>query len=385
MPTVLVGGALANRHFNGGGAWVRLSWVLGLERLGCRTYFVEQIDSVTCVDEDGGQTSFEASVNRRYFDDVMEEFGLAGSAALVCDQGEETSGLAFSDLLEIAEEADLLVNVSGHLAIDALLERPRRRAYIDLDPGFTQFWRAAGEPGARLDGHDRYFTIGANIGTPECTIPTGGIDWRPLRPPVLLDEWPTADGATSEPFTTVGAWRGPFGPIEHEGRTLGLKVHEFRKVIELPKLTGLRFELALDIHPADVKDRDALVANGWQLVDPRREVPGPREYRRYVQDSGAEFSVAQGIYVDTSSGWLSDRTVEYLASGKPALVQDTGFSRSYPVGEGLVPFRTVEEAAAGAARIDADYTSHSAAARAIAEEYFDSDKVLGHFLDQALG
>jgi hypothetical protein len=385
MPTLLVGGALANRVFNGGGAWVRLSWVLGLQRIGCRTYFVEQIDPATCVDEDGRPTSFEASVNKRYFDDVMEEFGLGDSAALLFDQGTKTSGLAFTDLLEIAGEADLLVNVSGHLAIGGLFDGPRRRAYIDLDPGFTQFWQAAGQPGSRLGGHDLHFTIGANIGTAECTIPTGGIDWRPLRPPVLLDEWPATDGATSEPFTTVGAWRGPFGPIEHEGRTLGLKVHEFRKVIELPRLTGLRFELALDIHPADSKDRDALVSNGWHLVDPRREVPGPREYRRYVQDSGAEFSVAQGIYVETSSGWLSDRTVEYLASGKPALIQDTGLTRSYPVGEGLVPFRTVEEAAAGAARIAADYDSHSAAARAIAEEYFDSDKVLGRFLDQALG
>jgi hypothetical protein len=384
MPTVLVSGALANRHFNGGGAWVRLSWVLGLQRLGCRVFFVEQIDPVTCVDAEGNRTSFEESANRRYFEEVVADFGLGGSAALVCGEGPTTNGLAFDHLLAIAEEADLLVNVSGHLTLDPLVTRPRRRAYIDLDPGFTQFWHASGNPGARLDGHDVYFTVGANVGTAECTIPTVGIDWRPLSPPVVLDEWPATDGETSEPFTTVGSWRGPFGPIEHEGRTLGLKVHEFRKVIELPRLTGLRFELALDIHPADAKDRDALLANGWQLVDPRRAAPGPQDYRRYVQASGSEFSVAQGIYVDTSSGWLSDRTVEYLASGKPALVQDTGFSSDYPAGEGLVPFRTLDEAATGAARIAADYRSHSAAARALAEERFDSDKVLGGFLDEAL-
>jgi hypothetical protein len=386
VTTVLVGGALANRHFNGGGAWVRLSWVLGLERLGCRVFFVEQIDPATCVDADGNRASFEDSANKRYFDEVVEDFGLADSSALVCGEGAATSGLAFAEVIEIARESDLLVNVSGHLTLEEVVSRPRRRAYIDLDPGFTQFWHVSGDPGARLEGHDSYFTVGANIGTARCDIPTGGIDWRPLAPPVLLAEWPaTGGGGASEPFTTVGSWRGPFGPIEHEGRTLGLKAHEFRKVIELPKLTGLRFELAIDIHPADAKDRDALVANGWQLVDPRQTVPRPEDYRRYVQASGAEFSVAQGIYVDTSSGWLSDRTVEYLASGKPALVQDTGFSRNYPVGEGLVPFQTVEEAAAGAARIGGDYASHSATARAIAEEYFDSDKVLGSFLDQSLG
>jgi hypothetical protein len=201
---------------------------------------------------------------------------------------------------------------------------------------------------------------------------------------VVLDQWPVRANGAIERFTTVGAWRGAFGPVEIDGSTFGLKVHEFRKVIELPKLVDLTFEIALDIHPADAKDREALVANGWKLVDPRTEVPGPREYRRYVQESGAEFSVAQGIYVDTRSGWLSDRTVDYLASGKPALVQDTGFSSNYVVGEGLVPFRTLDEAARGAKRIEADYETHSAAARALAAEHFDSDKVLTRFLDETL-
>jgi hypothetical protein len=162
-------------------------------------------------------------------------------------------------------------------------------------------------------------------------------------------------------------------------------VHEFRKMIELPeRVPDAKFEIALDIHPGDAKDRDALLANGWRLTDPRVEVPGPLEFRGYVQRSGAEFSVAQGIYVEAGSGWFSDRTVRYLASGKPALVQETGFSDNYPVGEGLVPFRTLDEAAAGARRITADYERHSAAARALAEERFDSDRVLGRFLEEAL-
>jgi hypothetical protein len=385
MPTVLVGGALANRYRNGGEAWVRLNWLLGLERLGCRVFFIEQIDPGTCMDDEGRPASFETSVNRRYFDEVMEEFGLAGSAALVCGEGPRTSGLDFAQLREIAEDADLLANVSGHLAIEALIKRIRRKAYVDLDPGFTQFWHSTGETGARLDGHDSYFTVGENIGSPDCPIPTLGLEWRPLPPPVVLEEWPSRASEAIERFTTVGAWRGAFGPVESDGRTFGLKVHEFRKVIELPKLVDLTFEIALDIHPADVKDREALLANGWKLVDPRREVPGPREYRRYLQQSGGEFSVAQGIYVETRSGWLSDRTVNYLASGKPALVQDTGFSSNYIVGEGLVPFRTLDEAARGAARIEADYETHSAAARGLATEHFDSDKVLTRFLDQALG
>jgi hypothetical protein len=260
----------------------------------------------------------------------------------------------------------------------------RRKAYVDLDPGFTQLWHAAGNPGIRLEGHDVYFTVGENIGT-RATIPTGDIDWRPVPPPVVLADWELRDGDASRSFTTVGAWRGAFGPVEHEGRTYGLKVHEFRKVIELPRrVPDADFEIALDIHEGDAKDRDALIANGWRLTDPRREVPGPLEFRNYVERSGAEFSVAQGIYVETRSGWFSDRTVRYLAAGKPALVQETGFSDNYPVGEGLVPFTTLDEAAAGARLIEGDYQHHAAAARALAEERFDSDKVLGRFLEDAL-
>jgi hypothetical protein len=386
MLTVLVGGAIANKFLNGGEAWVRLSWVLGLRRLGCRVFLVEQIDPSMCVDEEGSPAPFGRSATRAYFDRVAAEFGLEGSAALVLGGGEETSGLAFDDLREIAADADLLVNISGHLQLDELVRAPRRRAYVDLDPGFTQFWHVAGNPGARVEGHDVYFTVGENIGTDACTIPTGGIDWRPVPPPVVLDEWPASADGAPERFTTVGAWRGAFGPVVHEGTTYGLKVHEFRKVIALPqRVPEAAFEIALEIHPGDAKDREALVESGWRLTDPRRETPGPREFRRYVQTSGAEFSVAQGIYVETGSGWFSDRTVRYLASAKPVLVQDTGFSRNYPVGDGLVPFRTLDEAVDGAAKIVASHASHAAAARAIAEEYFDSDKVLARFLDEALG
>jgi hypothetical protein len=156
--------------------------------------------------------------------------------------------------------------------------------------------------------------------------------------------------------------------------------------VELPRLVDeASFEIALDIHAGDNKDREALLANGWRLTDPRAEAPGPLEFRRYVERSGAEFSVAQGIYVETASGWFSDRTVRYLAAGRPALVQDTGFSRNYPTGEGLVGFTTLDDAVAGAKLIAADREAHGAAARALAEERFDSDKVLSRFLDEALG
>jgi hypothetical protein len=184
-------------------------------------------------------------------------------------------------------------------------------------------------------------------------------------------------------FTTIASWRGPFGPVQHGGRTFGLKVHEFRKFFELPRRSDQAFEIALNIHPADEKDLRLLREHGWHIVNPQDVAAGPAEFRRYIQQSDAEFSVAQGIYVDTNSGWFSDRTVRYLAAGKPALVQETGFSDNLPVGEGLLSFRTLEEAAAGAKCIAGDYERHSRAARRIAAEHFDSDKVLGRLLREA--
>jgi hypothetical protein len=258
--------------------------------------------------------------------------------------------------------------------------RPRRKIFIDLDPGYTQFWHAAGNAGSRLEGHDCYYTVGENIGTPACSIPVGAIPWRPVRQPVVLEHWPVSEGGAPDRFTTIASWRGPYGPVQQGATTLGAKVQEFRKFLAMPQRVRATFEIALDIHPADDKDLSSLSRHGWKVVDPKLAVPDPMAFRRYVQGSGAEFSVAQGMYVQTESGWFSDRTVRYLASGRPALVQDTGFSRTYPVGDGLIAFRTLEEAVAGAERIGRDHVSHCRAARELAEGYFDSDKVLGRLI-----
>jgi len=379
---IVVSGAIANKCFNGGESWVRLSWILGFKKLGFDVCFVEQISRESCVDAAGTVTTFEDSVNRAYFEQVTEEFGLSGAVALIYENGEQVYGMTYSELLDIAEAADLLVNISGHLTLEALMRRLRLKAYVDIDPGFTQFWHAVGNPGPHLSGHDFYFTIGENIGAPGCCIPTGGIRWRRTRQPVVLEYWPVTSESDADRFTTVANWRGPYGPIQHGDVTFGLKVHEFRKFIELPEQVQQTVEIALNIHPDDEKDLDSLRHHGWRIVDPRVVASNPVSFRLYVQTSGAEFSVAQGVYVRTESGWFSDRTVRYLASGRPALVQDSGFSRNYPVGDGLVAFRTLEQAVAGAEQIARDYDRHRYAARAIAEAYFDSDKVLGQLIEE---
>jgi hypothetical protein len=371
MSTVVVAGALGNKPGQAGEAWVKLSWIRGLQRLGIEVWFVEQLAESRARDE-RAPTWFRA---------VAEQFEFAERAALLSG-AEAIVGPSVEDLIGVAAEATL-VNISGHLTFARLFESFRRRVLVDIDPGFTQFWHEDGLAGANVEGHDVYFTIGELIGTDDCAIPTGGIAWHPVRQPVVLDDWPLIEAGDANRFTTVATWRGPYGPVQVGGRTYGLKVHEFRKFIELPRRSPQRFEIALDIDPGDDRDLTALRDHGWTVVDPRQVAGEPDALRTYVQASGAEFSPAQGMYVDTACGWFSDRSVRYLASGKPVLVQDTGFSRILPVGEGLLAFRTLQEAVSGAAEITARYPEHCAGARKLAEEYFESERVLGPFCEQA--
>jgi hypothetical protein len=250
--------------------------------------------------------------------------------------------------------------------------------FLDIDPGFGQMWRELGQAD-QFAGHDTFVTIAENIGRPDCEIPTCGLEWITTVQPVVLEHWPRrADGGAA--FTSVGSWRGPYDPIEFAGKTYGLRAHEFRKFVELPRRSEETFEVALDIHPDDAKDIELLVYNGWALADPAEVVSDPSSYRAYVQASKAEFMVAKNMYVETCSGWFSDRSICYLASGRPVLAQDTGLDHLYPAGEGLLLFDSPDSAAAGVEEISGNYDRHARAARALAEERFDSDKVLRDLL-----
>jgi hypothetical protein len=182
-------------------------------------------------------------------------------------------------------------------------------------------------------------------------------------------------------FTSVGSWRGPFAPVEYEGRSFGLRVHEFRRFTELPALVDAPFEIALDIEPEDDADLRALRERSWGIADPSLVAADLPSYQRYVRESMAEIAVAKEMYVATRGGWFSDRSASYLASGKPVLAQDTGFGDSLPTGDGLLAFSTLEQAVRGAEEITVDLGHHSEAARSIAEEFFDSRKVLAELLE----
>jgi hypothetical protein len=383
MTTAIVSGALANKCGNGGNAWTRMQWVLGLRRLGFDVFFVEQIDRQACVDSSGLPVEFDSSRNAAYFKEVCGCFNLRDRAALISEEGRSVSGLSITALQEVARASEILINIGGHLTLNEIKLLPRTRVFFDDDPAHTQFWHADGVGKSRLEGHKHYFTVGLNIGAADCCVPTSGIHWRPLPPIVALDQWPECTPRPLGKFTTVASWRGAYGPIEREGQVFGQKAHEFRKFVGLPRQSAGSFEIALDIHPADHRDLALLQENGWRIVPACDVAADPQCYQRYVQASGCEFSVAQQIYVRTQCGWFSDRTACYLASGRPALVQDTGFSRTVPVGDGLVAFGTMSQAAAGAAKIMDDYEGHCRAARALAEEWFDARKVLTSVLEQS--
>lgn len=374
--SLVIAGSLAQRPHHGGHAWVFLQYLLGFRRLGWDVLFLDSIAPDLCADEAGQRCEPAQSLNVRRFREIMTGFGLAENCALFC--GGEIFGLPRKTVVERVRSAEFLLNVMGFLRDEDVLAAARRRVFLDIDPGFGQIWCELGLSDI-FAGHDAFVTIGERIGTADCAVPRCGFDWITTPQPVVLDQWPACNGAPPN-FTSVASWRGPFGPIEYRGQTYGLRVHEFRKFAQLPRQTGARFELALDIHSAEVNDLALLRENGWQLVDPVAAAGDTASYRRFVQQSRAELMVAKNLYVETGGGWFSDRSICYLASGRPVLAQRTGWT--FPEGCGLVGFSTLEEAIEGVQAIDADYAAHSRRAREIACECFDSDKVLGALLEK---
>ncbi len=366
MSTVVVAGALANKPDNGGEAWVRLTWLRGLADLGLDVRFVESAD----VAADGPEAA--------WFDEVTAWAGLAGHATLLDARGERLRG---PDLLDVAEDGAPLLDLSGSLTDRSLLAAFRSRTWVDLDPGWTQLWDAAGLLGDALDRYDVHLTVGDAV--PTCGLPLSGRHWQPVRPLVLLDDWSGSEPAPSAPLTTVGSWRSPSGTLPVSGREVGGKARSWRPLSDLPARVPQDCAAVVAAHPADDADLDRLRAGGWSLLPPSA-VATPATYRDFVLRSGGELSVAQELYVATRCGWTSDRTAAYLASGRPAVVQDTGFGAVLRTSPALVAFTGPDDAVAACRALAAACPQElSAAARALAAEVFSTRAVLPQVLDRA--
>jgi hypothetical protein len=364
---VLLSGMLAGAARQGGATWAVLQYVLGLRRLGHDVWVLEPTASLD-----------DESV--RYFTEVVRRFELEDRAALWRAGTRETVAVPYDVLRDVASGAQVLVNFSGMLRDPELVASVPRRVYLDLDPAFNQLWAVQGID-VGLAGHTHYVTVGQAIGQPGCTVPTLGLEWIPTLPPVVLEHWPPAGAVEQDAFTTVGNWRS-YGSIEHDGVLYGQKAHSVRAILDLPARVRVKIDVAFDIDPGEVRDLAALARSGWDVIDPRVVAGTPDDYRRFVQGSLAELGIAKAGYVTSRSGWFSDRSACYLASGRPVLAQDTGLADFLPTGNGLLTFSTSESAVTGVEEIVARYKHHAQAARALAEEYLDSDRVLTRLLNR---
>jgi Glycosyl transferases group 1 len=274
---------------------------------------------------------------------------------------------------------DVVLNSSGVLALDSIRQIPIR-VYLDLDPAFNQLWHEEGID-RHFDGHTHFVTVGQAIGHDGCEVPTSGREWIGTLPPVVLDEWPRATAVDTDALTTVANFRG-YGSIHRDGVHYGQKVHSLRRLIDLPRRAHQRLVLAMHLHADERRDITALAEGGWEIADPTIVAATPDVYRRFIQGSRAEIGITKSGYVVSRCGWFSDRSACYLASGRPVLAEETGFSQFLPTGEGLFAFSDVDGAVAAIQELHRDYARHSRAARAVAEEYLDSDRVLATLLER---
>lgn len=367
----------------GGMAWHHLQYVLGLAQLGHDVYFIEDSgdEQWACYDPARSVTDPDPGYGLKFIEQIFQQVGLDHRWAYHDALGTRWYGPAANRIDELSRTADLVLNLSGSNLLRDWVMRIPVRVYVDTDPVFTQLRHLSNS--SRLDRalqHTTFFSFGENIGQASCNIPDDGIAWQATRQPVVLDAWPVTPGPAAGSFTTVMQWDKTLQdvPLEHNGQRYGRKADSFTAYYDLPKRSGERLELALG---GSAAPRHELAANGWGIRDPLAVTRDPWTYQQYIQESKGEFSVAKQGYVVARSGWFSERTACYLASGRPTLVEDTGFSNWLPCGMGVIAFSNPDEAIQGLDEINSNYMTHCSAARDTAEQYFDAGRVLTELID----
>jgi hypothetical protein len=369
------------RHPVAGNVLAYFQYVLGLLRLGHDVVYLEESGwSSSCYDPITNTYGNEPEYGIAFLRGLMAALGVSFPICYVDRQSGTRGDFDWAEATRRLRQADVLLNVGGVCWLPEF-RGCQRRVLIDMDPFFTQVGSIGVEG---FEDHDAYFSYGVNIGREGCTVPTNGTSWVPTVPPVVPDLWSSArqseslQDAGDVALTTVASWTA-YGEVVYEGESYGQKDREFLRLLTLPSHVTQRLELAVGGAGPDTVEQ--LSAAGWVVRDAIDVSRDTSVYRQYITSSRGEFSAAKHAYVKTRSGWFSDRSVCYLAAGRPVVVQDSGFSDWLPVGRGVLPFSSLDEAVECIERLNGDYATHSQAAKEIADHTFDYAKVLPRLLD----
>lgn len=368
----------------GGMTWHSLQYAMGLDALGHDVWVLEDSDDYeTCYDPSTGESGTDPSYGLAYAADVFDRVGLGDRWVYHHAHSSAWHGPAAEGIGGICRDADVVINLAGIHPLRPWLEGVPVRIYIDADPAFTQI-RHLTDPRARdlAERHTAFFSFGEGIEQGTAEVPDDGLPWKATRQPIAVDAWPVTPARPGAPFTTVMQWDS-YGSHEYGGRRYGMKSTSFDPYLRLPEATRAPLELA--VGKLDPGARERLGEAGWRLADPQVVTRTPWTYQDYIGSSIGEFAVAKQGYVVSRSGWFSERSACYLASGRPAVVQDTGFSTLVPTGEGLLAFSTPEDARVAIERVRSDPLRHGRTAREIAEECFGAERVLSDLLERATG
>jgi hypothetical protein len=359
------------KYFEGGGHW---SWVLqypmALKVAGHEVLWLELLECSGKRDQD--LRTIDGFYAR------LARYDLASDCAVLlfnhslnsqAFEDAEVFGADARQLARLISEADLLLNFACAIR-QPLLSLFKRRALLDFDPGHLQV--SALTCDLNIPDHEVLMTIGARINAPDSAIPTLGLRWQTFEPLVYLPAWQVhPDPGRDAPFTSMTQWT--WEELHYKGRVLSVSKRDaYLRYVRLPRLIDRPLELAANIGQSDpVGDASMLRENGWRIVDPHQVASSPERYREYIRASRGEFMCPKPIHVHLQTGWFSDRSLAYLASGRPVAAEETGFSERIPTGLGLVAFRDIDGAAAAIAEIDGNYERHRHAAREIVEAYFN--------------
>lgn len=359
----------------GGMAWHHFQYVLTLNQMGHDVLFLEDNDGPnSCYHPGKYEMSNDPSYGLRFVRDLFSAFDLKENWAYFNPCTNTWHGLSSKHVLAFCSTADAVLNISHVNPIRDWWAKIPCRVLIDTDPTFTQI-KNLSNPGLHqlAAQHTHFLSFGENIGDRNCTVPDDGFTWKPTRQPVFAPAWKIYSEPAQPKWTTVMQWDS-YRDRQYGGEVFGMKSLSFSDFITLPKcLPGETFELALGSENAPVKN---LKNNGWHIISPNIPTKSPWTYQKYIHASKGEWSIAKHGYVKTNSGWFSERSAAYLASGRPVVVQDTGFSNHLPTEAGLLSFSNLDEAIDKIDRVNMDYRFHCKKAREVVEEYFDGTKVL---------